>query len=150
MARNCPRLFDAYQPLTRGIWPAKAATAPPELSPYSPAACGWALTLVRLLGSALIIAAIEEFFWRGFFYRVLLGQSFTRIDLRRFDLGRFLLVVFLFGVEHDRWVVGMVAGAAYGILVIRTGNLWSGILAHGLTNLLLGGYVLMTGSYQFW
>jgi hypothetical protein len=39
---------------------------------------------------------------------------------------------------------------AYGWLYLRTGNLWTAVVAHGITNALLGAWVLITGAWQFW
>jgi CAAX prenyl protease-like protein len=56
----------------------------------------------------------------------------------------------LFGLEHSRWLAGVLAGLAYGLLYIRTGDLWAAVAAHITTNYLLGLYVLATGAYVFW
>jgi CAAX prenyl protease-like protein len=61
-----------------------------------------------------------------------------------------LFSALLFGVEHDLWLAGIIAGLAYGWLYVRTGNLWSPILAHGVTNLLLGLWILATGEWRLW
>lgn len=119
-------------------------------SPYRPDVCGWALALTRLAGSAFVIAIAEEFFWRGFLYRWLIQRDFTDLSLRAFELQPFLIMVALFGFEHDRWLVGMFAGAAYGGLLLLTGDIWAAVLAHVLTNFLLGLYVLGSGNYGFW
>jgi len=108
------------------------------------------LTLVRLAGSAFVIAIIEEFFWRGFLYRWLLGSPFLKFNLGTMHVGMFWIVALLFGLEHTRWMVGILAGVAYGYLVIRTRDIWAGCIAHITTNLLLGIYVLITRSYHFW
>ncbi|MBC8453626.1 CAAX prenyl protease-related protein [PVC group bacterium] len=121
-----------------------------ECTPYAPSVCGWHLALIRLLGSAFVIATIEEFFWRGFLYRMFIDQSFLKVDIGRFVLIPFILVCLFFGLEHTRWIAGIFAGVAYGYLIIRTRDIWAGIIAHITTNFLLGIYVLMTGSYQFW
>jgi len=121
-----------------------------EISAYAPDSCGWPLTIVRLLGSAVVIAVIEEFFWRGFLYRWLRDQDFVSLDLGAFDWKMLLLTSVLFGFEHQRWFVGILAGLAYGWLAIRTRDIWAVSLAHGITNLLLGLYVLKTGAYGFW
>ena len=54
-------------------------------SPYDPAVCGWPLTLVKLIGSAFVIAPVEELFFRSFLYRWLQNSDWTKVDLRRFD-----------------------------------------------------------------
>ena len=117
---------------------------------YAPAVCGWGLALARLVGSALVIAVIEEFFFRGFLYRWLRQEAFWTIPLIRWDRATFWIVVLVFGFEHDRWLAGMAAGALYGLLAVRTGDLWAAVVAHGLTNATLGAYVLLCGRYGFW
>jgi CAAX prenyl protease-like protein len=62
----------------------------------------------------------------------------------------FLIMVVVFGMEHDRWFMGMVAGAVYGLFVIMRGDIWAAALAHGVTNFLLGLYVIITQQYGFW
>ncbi|MBN1269043.1 MAG: CAAX prenyl protease-related protein [Kiritimatiellae bacterium] len=143
-----PALADLY--LKLGVLPPWETFQAPETSPYAPAACGWALAMVRLAGSAFVIAVIEEFFWRGFLYRWLLGKDFLGVDLGTLRWPMLLLVSVLFGFEHDRWLVGIVAGLAYGLLAIRTRDIWAACTAHVVTNLLLGIYVLAAGAYGFW
>jgi len=105
----------------------------PGSSPFDPAVCGWPLTIVRLLGSAFVIAAAEEIFFRKW----LIGFA------------GFWWMVGLFAIEHDRWLVGAIAGAVYGWLYLRKG-LGSAIVAHMVTNLLLGLWVIREGAWAFW
>lgn len=121
-----------------------------EPSPVDPAVCGWPLTWVRLVGSAFIIAPAEELFFRSFLYRSIQGLDWRKTDPAHFQLTAFLWMVALFAVEHDpRFVVGALAGVAYGFLALRMGLL-SAILAHVITNLVLGLYVIETGKWAFW
>ena len=121
----------------------------PAPSPYEPSVCGWPLTLVKLVGSAFVIAPVEEVFFRSFLYRRLQACDFRAVPLARFDLSSFLWMVFLFTLEHDRPVVAALAGAAYGLLAIRFG-LGSAIVAHVVTNLALGLHVIYWGEWWFW
>ena len=118
-------------------------------SPYEPSVCGWPLTIVKLIGSAFVIAPVEEVFFRSFLYRRLQARDFRAVPLSRFDLSAFLWMVFLFTLEHDRPVVAALAGAAYGLLAIRFG-LGSAIVAHVVTNLMLGLHVIYRGEWWFW
>lgn len=117
---------------------------------YSPEEAGWPLTLMKLAGSAGVIAVVEEFFFRGFFYRWLRSNAFWRVPLAVFDAQAFWTVTAVFGLEHDRWLAGALAGAAYGWLAVRTGSVWPSALAHGITNLMLGLYVVASKQYGFW
>lgn len=123
---------------------------PIDISPFAPEYCGWFLTGTRLFGSAFVIAVIEEFFWRGFLYRWLQDQDFLAVDLGKLNVPMFLLVCLFFGFEHSQWFVGILAGLGYGWLAVRTRDLWAAALAHVITNLLLGLYVLASGQYGFW
>ncbi len=136
--------------LTWAVFPLGDLPEGPDAGVYAPAVCGWPLTLVRLLGSVLVIAVIEEFFWRGFVYRWLLDRDFTSVDMGLFHAGFFLLTALVFGLEHHRWLAGTVAGLVYGGLVLWTRDIWAGVMAHVCTNLLLGIYVLWFGAYAFW
>ncbi len=117
---------------------------------YAPDMVGWPLTAVRILGSAFVIGIIEEFFWRGFLYRWLLAKDFLSVDPGKLDLPMFLLVALVFGVEHNRWLVGVLAGLAYGWMYLRTRDIWAVSIAHALTNLVLGIYVVWAEQWAFW
>ena len=131
------------------IWPWELPDPVTE-TPYAPEVCGWPLTIMRLMGSAVAIAVIEEFFWRGFLYRWLQASNFLKVDLGVFHLSSFVLMAVFFGLEHQRWFVGALAGVAYGLMLIKTRDIWAVAIAHGITNFVLGLYVLATGSYAFW
>ena len=105
---------------------------------------------IRLLGAALVVPVMEELFWRSFAMRFLIDSNFRAVALGRFTLFSFLLVSLAFGLEHHRWLPGILAGLVYGGLLCRSRNLFSPILAHAVTNLLLGLYVVLTQSWQFW
>ena len=143
-----PWLNDLY--LRYGIRPFGVITGMDAVHPYAPESCGWPLALVRLAGSAFVIAAAEEFFWRGFLYRWMVNREFLSVPERPVHIWIFLATALLFGLEHDRWLVGILAGLGYGGLYLRTRSIGSAVAAHMITNLLLGLYVLATGSYHFW
>lgn len=122
----------------------------PEGSPFSPAVAGWGLAIIRLIGSAFVIAVIEEFFWRGWLYRWLLGRNFLKVDMGTWHTGMFIAVSAVFASAHLQWGVGFIAGIAYLWMMIRTRDLWSVALAHVVTNFLLGVYVLVYDKFEFW
>lgn len=148
MREHAPALQQLYLRVGT-LWPWALPPAVTE-TPYAPAICGWSLTITRLLGSTLVIAVIEEFFWRGCLYRLLVQRDFVRVSLGTFHASSFWITALLFGLEHDRWLVGLIAGLVYGWLLLRTRDIWSVAIAHGITNLLLGIYVITTGAWAFW
>lgn len=110
----------------------------------------WPLAAVRLFGAAAIVPVMEELFWRSFVMRWIDRSAFLSVAPATVSLRALAISSVVFGVEHDLWLAGIVAGLAYGWLYMRSGSLWSPILAHAVTNLLLGIWVLNTGSRQFW
>ena len=129
-------------------WPFPEPVAP-NSPPYAPIVCGWPLTLAKLIGSAFVIAPVEEVFFRSFLYRWLIRRDFLSVPMSRFDISAFLWTVLLFTLEHDRPVAAALTGVAYGLLAIRFG-LGSAIAAHVTTNLLLALHVIFRNAWQFW
>jgi uncharacterized protein len=118
--------------------------------PYDPALTGWLSFTIHMLGTSVAIAMIEEFFWRGFLYRWLSGKNFLKIPLTHWDRTMFFAVAILFGLEHAEWMAGILCGLAFAGLLWRTGDLWAVVIAHGVTNFLLGLYVLFARQWHFW
>jgi len=123
---------------------------------FNPYSFGWSptatagLIAVRLLGAAIVVPVMEELFWRSFILRYIINPDFRKVPLGTFTWGSFLIVVILFGFEHYRVVQGIAAGIIYTLLLIRQKNLMGPIIAHGVTNLGLGIYVLLTKGWTFW
>ena len=111
---------------------------------------GYALAAVRLLGAAAVVPVMEELFWRSFIMRYLVDSDFASVRPGTFTPLSFGATVALFGVEHHLWLAGMMAGLAYAALLYRSGNLWTCIWAHAVTNLVLGLHVLSTGEWRWW
>lgn len=109
-----------------------------------------ALIAVRLAGAALVVPIMEELFWRSFIMRYLINVDFRSVAMGSFSWLSFLGVAILFGLEHHRIVVGVIAGLLYGLLLLWQKNLRGVTLAHGVTNLGLGVYVVTTGNWAFW
>jgi CAAX prenyl protease-like protein len=76
--------------------------------------------------------------------------DFQTVEPPQLSLKSFSITVLLFGFEHNLWLAGIVAGAAYSWLYMRYRNLWTPILAHAVTNGLLGWWVVQTGNWSFW
>jgi membrane protease YdiL (CAAX protease family) len=150
MAQQFPAFHEFYARWLVGLWPPGVLEPAPDRTPFAPEVCGWPLALVRAGGSAFVIAPIEEFFWRSFVFRWALAADFEKIPLSARRWGMLLAVSFFFGVEHAQWFAGILAGLAYGGLMMFTGRIWAPVLAHGVTNLGLAVYVLMYGAYGFW
>lgn len=109
-----------------------------------------ALLTIRFIGATLLVPLAEELFWRSFLLRHLQGGDFRTVPLARFHAASFIAVTILFGLEHHLIVAGMVAGAAYNLVALRTGSVMCCVVAHAVTNGLLGLWVVATDAWTLW
>jgi CAAX prenyl protease-like protein len=110
----------------------------------------WPLVAVRIAGAALVVPIMEELFWRSFLSRWIDAADFQSVEPSQVSAKSVILTSVLFGFEHNLWLAGIVAGLAYIALFMRHRTIWSPILAHAVTNGLLGAWVVYTGSWSYW
>ena len=108
------------------------------------------MVVVRIFGAAVVVPVMEELFWRSFVQRWLDRPDFLSQPACTVTLRSLLFASLAFGFEHGQWAAGIVAGLAYGGLYLKSGRLWLAIVSHGLTNLLLGLWVVHTAQWHFW
>ena len=131
-----------------------AATAVAAWNPHAQfgdgAALAWFFIAVRILGASLVVPALEEVFFRSFLYRYLAKANFLSVPLGQFAALPFFLTAAVFAFEHEEWLAGLLCGFAYQGLVLWKQRLGDAIVAHGITNFLLGCWVVWKGAWQFW
>lgn len=110
----------------------------------------WPLALLRWGGAALVVPLVEELFWRSFVMRWLQVPHFAALPPRHVAWRAIVLSTFLFMLAHTLWLAAIVAGLAYALLYVRTGSLWTAVIAHAVTNGALGAWVIVTGNWGFW
>jgi CAAX prenyl protease-like protein len=110
----------------------------------------WQMAAVRILGASAVVPVMEELFWRSLVLRSVDKGDFLSVKPSESSKKALVASSVLFGFEHELWFAGVLAGLAYGWLYTRTGNLWVPVLAHGLTNFMLGAWIISTGNWQFW
>lgn len=108
------------------------------------------LIVIRLLGAAIVVPIMEELFWRSFLLRYAIHSDISQVSIGAFTWPSLLTGSLLFGLEHHQFYAGVAAGVAYSLLLYRTRSLVQCILCHGVTNALLGGFVLLSGRWNFW
>jgi CAAX prenyl protease-like protein len=69
---------------------------------------------------------------------------------QQIGLRAIVLSTFVFMLAHTLWLAAIVAGLAYAWLYVRTGKLWVAVIAHAVTNGVLGVWVVMTRNWAFW
>ncbi len=112
----------------------------------------WSTLVLRFIRLVLVVPLLEEIFWRGFLLRFLISEKFETVPFGAFSRFSFAVVTVAFGCSHSLpdWPAALIAGALYNGVACRTKSLTSCVLAHSLTNLALGLWVLATKQWGFW
>ena len=108
-----------------------------------------ALRFARLV---VVVPWLEEIFWRGFLLRYLIKEDFLAVPFGSWTPLSFGVVVLGFTFEHSRpdWPAAFATGILYNLVAVRTKSLPACVLAHALTNALLGWYIMTTRQWGFW
>lgn len=121
----------------------------------SPAAM-WAFISIRLASATLLVPVMEELFWRDFAWRTILApNNFKLARIGEWHWQPFFIVAIIFSFVHGNWwATSIVWALMIHALLVYTRSIGACIIAHGVTNLLLGLYVLYRGFYtdspQWW
>ena len=112
----------------------------------------WATVLLRFVRLVIIVPLVEEIFWRGFLLRYLIEEKFYHVPFGSFSWFSFAVVTLGFAFAHAQadWLAAAATGALYNLVAYRTRSLSSCILAHAITNLLLGLWIMHTEQWGFW
>jgi CAAX prenyl protease-like protein len=112
----------------------------------------WLSVAFRFLRLVVVVPVMEEIFWRSFLLRFVIDERFEQVPFGKFSWLSFAIVTVVFTFSHSRpdWLAAFVAGALYNAVAYRTRSLSSCILAHALTNLVLGFWIMQTRQWGFW
>lgn len=112
----------------------------------------WLTLITRFARLVVVVPLLEEIFWRGFLLRYLVNENFDKIPFGSATLLSFSVVTVLGAAVHgmDDFAGAIVYGVAFNWLAIHTRSLLCCVVAHAVTNLGLGVYVMMSGQWGFW
>ena len=84
--------------------------------------------------------------------RFLIKEDFNNVPIGTFQWRSFLIVALAFMLVHQTadWPAAFLCGIAYNLVAVRTGSLSACVLAHAITNLGLGIYIMSTRQWGFW
>ena len=114
----------------------------------------WTTTIFRFLRAAVVVAFVEEIFWRGFLMRFLLKMdgNYWKVPFGKFSWLTFAVTTLAFVFIHQS--VDYAGAVVYGTLMyfvaVRTKSLAACIVMHGVSNLLMGLYALQYAKYGLW
>ncbi len=131
-----------WLPQREGVNPMQTYSAGGELIGF----LGFRFTLL-----VLCVPIAEELFLRGFVMRAFESEDWVRLRLA--DIGRTGLIVGTFyGVltHPSECIAAALWFSMVSVLMVRTGKFWNCVVAHAVTNLLLGLYVCLAGAWHLW
>ena len=106
--------------------------------------------MFRVLGSVITVPLAEELAFRGYLIRKLIAKDFENVPLVQFSWFSFMLTSVLFGLLHERWIAGTLAGMCYALALYRRGQIGDAVIAHMTTNALIAIFVLTQARWSLW
>jgi exosortase E/protease (VPEID-CTERM system) len=103
---------------------------------------------VRGLGTIVLVPVAEELAFRGYLYRRLIRRDFQHVAPTAISWIALVVSSALFGVLHDRWLAGALAGVIFGLVMIRSGRIGDAIIAHGTANALIFAWALAVRDWS--
>ena len=136
------------------LWTALEPWKSGQTSPTAPVplagAVAVAWVIARALGSVIVTPLVEELAFRGYLTRRLMAADFKSVPQGTFAWPSFLVSSSLFGIFHDRWIAGIIAGMFYALALYGRRKLSDAVLAHATTNALIAAHVLASGKWSLW
>jgi len=112
----------------------------------------WANLGVRFLRLVIVVPLLEEIFWRGFLMRYLIDEKWREVPFGKFTPMSFGVVAVFFALAHwgPDFIPALITGLLYNALAVWTRSLGVCVIAHAVTNLGLGIYIMATRQWGFW
>ncbi len=105
--------------------------------------------VIRFVGLACVVPIIEEFFLRGFLMRYVMHQRWWEIPVGTVNRTAVLVGTLVPMLMHPgELLAALVWFSMVTWLLVRTRNIWDCVIAHAVTNLLLGIYVVVWDQWQ--
>lgn len=114
----------------------------------------WAVVITRFLRAVVVVALVEEIFWRGFLMRFACDWEgdYWKQPFGRAHWKSYLIVTGMFMLAHspDDYAAALVYGSLTYLLCVWSKSLAACVVMHATANLLMGLYIMHTGKYGLW
>jgi CAAX prenyl protease-like protein len=102
---------------------------------------------IRFFGLVVVIAIVEEFFLRGFLVRYVMSIDWPQIPFGVMNNLGLAAVIGFPVLAHPERLAALAWFSMVTWLMVRTRNIWDCVVAHGVTNLLMGLWVVYSGDW---
>lgn len=117
-------------------------------------AAWWSAVVLRFLRAAVVVALVEEIFWRGFIMRYVCDWEgdYWKQPFGKATWKSYLIVTGLFMIAHAPvdYAGAFVYGSLTYLLCVWSKNLGACVIMHAVANFLMGLYIMATGKYGLW
>lgn len=114
----------------------------------------WAALSMRFLRAAVVVALVEEIFWRCFLMRFVMDREgdYWKRPFGEASWKSYAVVTGLFMVAHSPidYVGALVYGSLTYLLCIWSKNLGACVTMHAVANLTMGLFAVIHGKYGLW
>lgn len=128
----------------------RSAYNPMEMLNHNPA---WMISflVIRFAGLVAVVPLIEEFFLRGFVMRYVMQADWWTVPFGQVTRTAVVTSVVYGVASHPAEALAAVAWFSLVTwLMVRTRNIWDCVMAHAVTNLMLGIYVVVWNDWTLW
>ncbi len=114
----------------------------------------WSALVMRFVRAAVVVALVEEIFWRGFLMRFVCDWEgdYWKQPFGRATLKSYLIVTGLFMTAHAPvdYAGAFVYGSLTYLLCVWSKSLGACVVMHAVANFLMGVYIMNTGKFGLW
>ncbi|MGA3046460.1 MAG: exosortase E/protease, VPEID-CTERM system [Terracidiphilus sp.] len=111
----------------------------------------WTWIAFRVAAAAVTVPIAEELAFRGYLARRVMNREFDTVPFSNLTILSICVSSVLFGALHGHdWIVGILAGLAYAMVLKWRGRIGDAVIAHATSNLLLAAWVLLRGDWAQW
>jgi hypothetical protein len=121
---------------------------------FSDPAAYWTSLVLRFVRAAIVVALIEEIFWRGFLMRFMADRdgSYWLQPFGRHTWSGFAVCTLAFTIAHAPvdYAGALIYGSLTYLLCIWSKNLGACVIMHATANFLMGCFIMAYGKYGLW
>lgn len=114
----------------------------------------WGSLIFRFFRAVVVVALVEEIFWRGFLMRFVCDWEgdYWKQPFGRAHWISYGVVTGMFMAAHAPvdYAAAFIFGSLTYLLCVWSKNLGACVIMHATANLLMGLYIMKTGNYGLW